>query len=62
MGVGGSRKKKKKEGWDSVGTLFCPTPLIFKRLIYRERGRYREHNRSGPRRRWLCAVLFDVEE
>ena len=28
----------------------------------RERGRYREQNRSGRRRRWLCAVLFDAEE
>ena len=63
MKVGGSRKKKrKKEGRDNVSTLFCPTPLIFKRIIYREGGRYREQNKSGRRRRWLCAVLFDAEE
>ena len=27
-----------------------------------ERERYREQNRSGQRRRWLCAVLFVAEE
>ena len=28
----------------------------------RERGRYREQNKSGWRRRWLYAVLFDAKE
>jgi hypothetical protein len=37
-------------------------PHLYLRFIYRERGRYREQNRSGRRRRWLGAVLFDAEE
>ena len=64
MGVEGSRKNKRKGGI-MLAHCFVLLHLYLNDLFRereRERGRYREHNRSGPRRRWLCAVLFDVEE
>ncbi len=60
VGVGGSRKKKKKGGRDRAGTLFYPTPLIFKRLFYKKKVRGREKKKKEKKGAKMKKALYRV--